>query len=152
MAMQQQQPWRASYCGFFDDCESCCLGCLCPCVQYGKNVERLTQGEASCCGNCCLYYLCLQVGCCCLVAGPRRTQLRAKYGLAEDCANDCCATCICPCCAMTQEWREMNVRGPPPVMTMGSPVVVTQQVPGQQIMMPPTQGQANYQSGQASTY
>jgi len=84
-----------------------------------------------------------------MVHGPKRTQLRAKYGLVESCSNDCCATCFCPCCAITQEWREMVARGPPPVMTMGSPVVITQQQqPPQQVYMQPQS--AGYQTQQYS--
>jgi len=58
--------------------------------------------------------------------------IRARYGLQEDPCNDCCATCFCPCCAITQDWREMVSRGPPPKMTMGSPVVVQQGYPATQ--------------------
>jgi len=143
--MQQLQPWRESYCGCFGDCGSCCLGCCCPCIQYGMNVERLEGPGSSCVGHCCLYYICLQIGCCCCVHGPKRTQLRAKFGLVENCSNDCCATCFCPCLAMTQEWREMVARDPPKTMTMGSPVVITQGQPQPQTVVMPPQ---NYQSGQ----
>ena len=136
-----------------NDCGSCCLSCCCPCIQYGLNVEKLDG--SSCAANCCLYYLCLQISCCCLVHAGKRTALRARYGLQEDCCNDCCVTWLCACCAIAQEAREMQVRGPPPVMTMGSPVVIMQQAPPQQITYAQQQygqPQQGYQSTQQTPY
>jgi len=130
---QAMQPWNESYCGCCNDCGSCCLSCFCPCIQYGMNIERLENGTEGCCCNCLLYCICM-AGCCCLVHGPKRAVLRARYGLQEDPFNDCCSTCCCPALAIAQDWREMVSRGPPPKMTMGSPVIITQdyQQPPQQ--------------------
>ena len=87
----------------------------------------------------------MQIGCCCLVHAGKRTALRARYGLMEDCCNDCCVTCLCPLCAICQEAREMQVRGPPPTMTMGSPVVVMQQAPTNYTGAPQQPGAVVYQ-------
>ena len=47
--------WKSGICDCFDDCGSCWLGILCPCVLYGQN-KSATTGEG-CIGGCCVFWL-----------------------------------------------------------------------------------------------
>jgi len=60
----------------------------------------------------------MQFGCCWCVHKDRRRLLREKYHLAEEPCNDCLTTCCCGPCAICQEAREMEKRGPPPTQGM----------------------------------
>ena len=111
----------ASLFGCFDDCATCCTSCCFPWLQYGFNQEKMDG--SSCCGSGVLYFIMVSLGCCCLIHAPRRTMLRARYGLNEDVCNDFCVTWCCAFCAIAQEAREMNARDglgkAPPQQTMG---------------------------------
>ena len=39
-----------------------------------------------------------------------RTELRNKYKLPETPCGDCLFNCCCPCCAITQELKEVRTR------------------------------------------
>jgi Cys-rich protein (TIGR01571 family) len=136
------RPWDTGLCGCFEDCGSCCMSYWFPCVQFGLNAEKLNPNN-SCCCNCCLYWLCAGAGCCCLVHGQKRGELRRKFNLIASC-DDCCTTMFCPCCALAQEARQLEIeaRKAPAVQTMG----VTTISPTQPIMYTaqPTYGQPVY--------
>ena len=107
-----------------------------PCVQYGENAHKIDGSNCFC--ACCAYAVCLWFGCACLLAAGKRTTMRYNYGLQEDCCCDCCVHWCCPCCALSQEARELDMRGPPPPRnTMQSPTVVVNTIntpPPQQIV------------------
>lgn len=48
--------------------------------------------------------------CCCIWASTR-SRIRARYGINGDWCGDCCAMLFCTCCALTQEAREIEMRG-----------------------------------------
>ena len=54
--------------------------------------------------NCCLCYF---------GAAYNRMKVREKYSIQGNYFVDCLLECFCPCCAVTQEWREVmkRVRG-----------------------------------------
>ena len=113
----------------------CCLSFLFPCVQYGNNAQKIDG--SSFCGACCLYCCCMSQGCQCLIAGAKRTTLRHNYMLEESCCADCCVHWCCPCCALSQEARELEIRGPPPPrQSMSQPHnIVIMNSPGGQMGM-----------------
>jgi Cys-rich protein (TIGR01571 family) len=97
---------------------------FCPCSQYAFNAQKIDG--SSWCGSCCLYCVCLSVGCHCLIHASKRTTMRYNYGLTESCCCDCCVAYTCSCCALAQEHRELTMRGPPPPrQVMTSPTAIT---------------------------
>ena len=109
---RQREPWKAPFCGCFDDLSSCCLSFCLPCVQYGYNASKI-DGSGFC-GACSRYALCMVCCCQCTMGGDKRTTMRHQYMLQESCCWDCCVHWCCCCCALSQEARELEVRGPPP--------------------------------------
>ncbi|XP_006833356.2 protein PLANT CADMIUM RESISTANCE 8 [Amborella trichopoda] len=105
-------PWTT---GLFD-CEdhptSALVTAFCPCVTFGQITEVLDSGETTCAMNCPLYAL-LSVAMCnhWIMATIYRKKLRKKYNLVEAPTEDWIAHCCCPCCALCQEFRELNNRG-----------------------------------------
>lgn len=55
----------------------------------------------------------------CLLSCTYRTKLRARYGLMETPAPDWIVHCFCECCALCQEYRELQQRGLDP--SIGTP-------------------------------
>lgn len=123
-----EQPWSS---GLFDCCQdtdSCLLGLFCPCVLFGKNVEKLHSRPffGPCCIHCVLgggvafgaswvvgpaaFWLTL-VSC---YACGYRTEIRSKYHLQPRPCGDCATHFWCHPCAICQETREMKKRPAPP--------------------------------------
>jgi len=100
--------WKNSLCGCFDDMGSCCLTWCCPCIQYGKNYEKVHNSG---CFSQCFLWCCLS--CCglqCCLHKELRSDVRQRYGLPEGC-GDCLTTWCCGPCAICQEARELKDRG-----------------------------------------
>lgn len=99
--------------GLFDCCAAgagtCLTATVCPCVQYGKNVQVL--GHGTFCSSCCIFAI-VPLGCLCC-SGPKRTEMRNAYRLKEVCVNDIITTCCCCCCSLVQIAAEINTRGVP---------------------------------------
>jgi Cys-rich protein (TIGR01571 family) len=126
-APSMPRPWDTGLCGCFEDCGSLCMSWCFPCVQYGLNSEKINP-NSSCFVNCCLYSICMSIGCCCILHGQKRAELRRKYNLMSDC-DDCCVTMWCSCCALAQEARQLEkMANAPPVQTMGVTTITTQPV------------------------
>jgi len=161
----QREQWKAGFCDCFDDCNSCLLSFCCPCVQYGYNAEKIDGSSfcSACWLYCCCYgmnftsiFTCFPVaGCQCLVAGAKRTTLRHNYMLQESCCSDCCVHWCCIGCALSQETRELAIRGPPPPrQNMGgnTPNIIinagnTNSPPPGMVMMSPMGMQPQYAYG-----
>mmetsp|Transcript_30642 Transcript_30642/g.98019 ORF Transcript_30642/g.98019 Transcript_30642/m.98019 type:complete len:140 (-) Transcript_30642:303-722(-) len=92
------------------------LVCCCAPCALGQIKEMVTTGNASAgfigdMETCCLYLLvegC--TGCGFLISMGVRTELRNKYKLPETPCGDCLFNCCCPCCAITQELKEVRTR------------------------------------------
>ncbi|CAI7808127.1 unnamed protein product [Closterium sp. NIES-53] len=106
--------WTTGCCGCFDDISSCCCVLWCPCVAIGRIAEITDQGGTGSCQACCCWY-CIQaftlstLGC--LYSKGFRTKLRRRYGLPASPCGDCLMHWCCPCCAISQEYRELKNRG-----------------------------------------
>jgi Cys-rich protein (TIGR01571 family) len=111
-AQQEGKPaaWEASLCGCSSDPSTCVLSFLLPCVQYGRNAEKIDGSR--CCGAGCNYALTCCCCACCLLHTAKRTILRSTYGLDENGCCDCGIVSCCCCCAISQEARELDIRGP----------------------------------------
>ena len=113
----ESSSWLTGFFSCFSDMESCCLGCWCPCILYGKNHEALTGGDS--CGNCLGFFgmHCLPFGACflpCLTL-PKRKMIREAYDLPDGCCESYCVhfAWFLPC-ALCQEARELKLRGHSP--------------------------------------
>jgi len=104
------QPWKEGFCDCLSDPGTCLLSFCLPCVQYGYNAEAIGDGDCFMRGA--TLCLCSCIGC--IIAGGTRTNIRNKYGLAEDPCNDCCTAWFCLPCALSQEAREIRIRGGAP--------------------------------------
>ncbi|GBG61206.1 hypothetical protein CBR_g19739 [Chara braunii] len=119
------QRWVSGICACCDDLDSCCLGCWCPCVLFGRNVAALSDKPWV--GPCVLYCLMdvlirlvglklagacgwyfLSFGSC--YTFSQRRKLRTKYNLQEGPCMDPCTHYWCPWCAVCQEYREIRER------------------------------------------
>jgi len=100
--------------GCFDDIGICLTTCICPCVQYGLNQDRLHAGDF--CSSCLLYGCCPACACC--FHTPRRAELRRRDNLAEEPCSDCLVVCCCPCCAIIQEGIQLQNSPPPQQQNM----------------------------------
>ena len=106
---QEPQPWRAPFCSCMDDPASCCMAWCFPCVLFGQNAQKIDGSGCFC--NCCLYACCMACyGCQCLVHAGKKTGLRIKYNLRPEPCDDCLVAWCCPCCALSQEARELQAR------------------------------------------
>ena len=110
---RQREQWKAPFFGCFDDMSSCILSFCVPCVQYGFNAAKIDG--SGCFGACCMYACCMMCGGYqCAIGGAKRTSMRNQYMLEESCCCDCCVHWCCCWCALSQEARELEIRGPPP--------------------------------------
>eukprot|EP00727_Mastigamoeba_balamuthi_P011937 m51a1_g7366 hypothetical protein (172) ;mRNA; f:59289-60033 len=109
--------WITSLCGCCDDTTSCVCAALCPCVQYGWNVEATDAGplcgpDATASGlHCCTYALVAGLtGCGCLLVASHRQMVRDKYGIAGGLCGDVLSSMCCGCCVLAQIAREAEAR------------------------------------------
>lgn len=109
--------WHDGLFSCFNDLESCCLSCLCPCIQFGVNAALLNP-QSSIALNCCLYCVTLQIGCCCLAHAPQRGLIIEHYEIDDAPCVDCLVTTFCACCSLAQESRQMKAKGSPVRMQM----------------------------------
>jgi len=91
-----------------DDCETCCKGCFCPCLTFGRVARFLANDDAkegdAAMLKCSIGSL-LGLYLCCAI--PQRVRLKTMaYGKPKSCdIEDCCAHTFCGPCALCQEER-----------------------------------------------
>ncbi|KAI1616702.1 PLAC8 family-domain-containing protein [Exophiala viscosa] len=101
--------------GLFDCCspvDTCCLGCWCPCILYGKTYAR-EHGDPDASGvntSCMAWYAASCFGAACILQFMNRGQIREKYGIEGGSFGDFCASWCCGCCTLIQEDKESIVR------------------------------------------
>lgn len=113
---EQSQPPVAEFstglCDCFEDVPLCCLTFWCPCITFGQIAEILDKGSAPCGVSGTLYALLLGfTGFQWIYSSMYRSKLKALYGIEDDCCGDCCTHFWCECCALCQEYRELQLRG-----------------------------------------
>ena len=112
--------WSTGLFDCFEDMETCCYGMWCTPCLFGDNIQSLDASGS--CPLCCISFWGVSqlTGGPCLLSGPKRTKLRAAYGLPPSDVCCCgeefddmaihCLPCTMPC-ALCQEYRELRARG-----------------------------------------
>ncbi|KDP44714.1 hypothetical protein JCGZ_01214 [Jatropha curcas] len=98
----------------FDCCEEPCLSlktCIYPCGTFSSIANVVSKGEISRerAINDLMAYA-IFCGCCCYSCGIRR-KVRQVLNIEGGICDDFLTHLMCCCCAMVQEWRELEVRG-----------------------------------------
>jgi len=104
--------WTFGFWDCFSPVSTCCLGCWCPCILFGRAQAR-EKGEVdpSGCGlMCCAYYCLMHIGGQSCLQGFQRANMRDKYGIEGSLAMDFVGACCCPCCGLVQEDKEALLR------------------------------------------
>jgi Cys-rich protein (TIGR01571 family) len=77
-----------------------------PCL-YADNAARIDGDSTPYCVDCFSYALLMPLGCCCLVAGTKRSVMRKAFRMPESgigpIKDDKMVHFCCPCCALLQE-------------------------------------------------
>ncbi|KAG6504081.1 hypothetical protein ZIOFF_036409 [Zingiber officinale] len=131
------EAWTTGICGCAEDPESCWTGLFCPCVLFGRNVERLRE-DVPWTNPCICHALCVEGGIalaaataifhgidpetsfligeglvfawwiCGTYTGIVRKSLQQKYHLKNSPCDPCAVHCCMHWCAICQEHREMK--------------------------------------------
>ncbi|KAL7090801.1 hypothetical protein ACP275_12G064700 [Erythranthe tilingii] len=105
-------PWSTGLCDCFSDVSNCCITCWCPCITFGQIAEIVDRGSTSCGASGALYGLISYfTGCACIYYCFYRSRMRSQYMLAEEPCPDFFLHFCCKCCALCQEYRELQHRG-----------------------------------------
>ncbi|XP_051122892.1 cell number regulator 6-like [Andrographis paniculata] len=136
------EPWSTGIFQCAEDTESCKTGLFCPCVLFGRNVERVREGTTWA-RPCICHAIFVEGGLavaaataalhgfieprttflicealvyswwiCGLYSGIVRQLLQRKYHLKNSPCNPCLVHCCFHWCALCQEHREMKIRLP----------------------------------------
>ncbi|XP_021618716.1 protein MID1-COMPLEMENTING ACTIVITY 1 isoform X1 [Manihot esculenta] len=108
---KRQSEWQVD---LFDCCEEPCLSlktCIYPCGTFSRIANVVSKGEISRerAVNDLMAYA-IFCGCCCYTCCIRR-KIRHIFNIEGGSFDDFLTHLMCCCCAMVQEWREIEVRG-----------------------------------------
>ncbi|KNA17819.1 hypothetical protein SOVF_076390 [Spinacia oleracea] len=133
------EPWSSGIFGCTEDTQSCWTGLFCPCVLFGRNIERLRDdtpwttpcichavfvegGLALAAATAWTYGIDPRTTClvweglfftwwmCGIYTGLARQSLQSKYHLKNSPCDPCLVHCCMHWCALCQEHREMKTR------------------------------------------
>ncbi|KAK4285174.1 hypothetical protein QN277_001908 [Acacia crassicarpa] len=153
------EPWTTGIFGCAEDSESCLTGLFCPCVLFGRNVERLRDDDTPWNKPCICHAIFVEGGIalaaataifhgiepgtafligegllftwwmCGIYTGLVRQSLQKKYHLKNSPCDPCCVHCCLHWCALCQEHREMKGR----LADVAMPMTVVNPPPVQQM-------------------
>ncbi|CAI9092037.1 OLC1v1027176C1 [Oldenlandia corymbosa var. corymbosa] len=133
------EPWTTGICGCAEDTESCWTGLFCPCVLFGRNIEKLKE-DTPWTTPCVCHAIFVEGGMalavataafngidpntsflicegllfswwmCGIYTGLVRQSLQKKYHLKNSPCDPCMVHCCMHWCALCQEHREMKGR------------------------------------------
>ncbi|KAL9409446.1 hypothetical protein AB3S75_047776 [Citrus x aurantiifolia] len=133
------EPWTTGIFGCTEDTESCWTGLFCPCVLFGRNVEKMRE-DTPWTHPCICHAVCIEGGIalaaatavfhgidprtsfliceglffawwmCGIYTGNLRQNLQKKYHLKNSPCEPCLVNCCLHWCALCQEHREMKNR------------------------------------------
>ncbi|KAA8533868.1 hypothetical protein F0562_031385 [Nyssa sinensis] len=131
------EPWTTGIFGCAEDTESCWTGLFCPCVLFGRNVEKLRE-DTPWTSPCICHAIFVEGGIAVAAAVAAfhgidlRTSISYLQVLPDNDSDPCLVHCCMHWCALCQEHREMKGRlsdnvvmpmtivNPPPVQEMNS--------------------------------
>ncbi|XP_057951072.1 protein PLANT CADMIUM RESISTANCE 4-like [Malania oleifera] len=133
----QTEGWKTGLFDCMHDPTNALVTFCFPCVTFGQVAEIVDNGHTSCATSGLLYGLIAAfIGVPCIMSCTYRTKLRSKYGLMETPAPDWVTHFLCECCALCQEYRELQHRGMDPAIGwMGNQQQVAMMPPMNQAMM-----------------
>lgn len=108
------QQFHEHICGCLSDTDSCIMSFICPCIQEGRSAHVLDPTEPVWYISMlwCILELCVGLGCC--LGTYHRYRLRQylgiDYGIRNSVLGDCGYHFILPCCAISQQTRELKYR------------------------------------------
>jgi Cys-rich protein (TIGR01571 family) len=103
---KMSQVWSFDIFSCFDEPGTCCISCLCPCIQFGEISSEFDQRNCFTCGAAFAILAYCNLDWC--LHTYTRLEIREKYGIEGSVIEDClCATC-CRACALTQARREVE--------------------------------------------
>lgn len=110
-------PWST---GLYDchlDQTNAIMTTVFPCLTFGQIAEVLDEGEMTCPLGSFIYMLMTPALCSNWIFGSKyRAKLRKKYDLVEAPYEDAISHLFCPCCSLSQEYRELKIRGLDPAL------------------------------------
>ncbi|XP_020208513.1 cell number regulator 13 [Cajanus cajan] len=108
---KSQSEWKTDLFGCCSEPCLCLKTCFFPCRTFSWIANVVTRGETSrkrAMTNLVAY--CIFCGCCCYSCCMRR-KLRSQFNIEGGLCDDFLTHLMCCCCAMVQEWRELELRG-----------------------------------------
>ncbi|KAJ9677059.1 hypothetical protein PVL29_022182 [Vitis rotundifolia] len=104
--------WRSGLFDCMNDPTNALVPVFLPCVTFGQVAEIVDRGHTSCATSGLLYGLIAYlIGLPCIMSCTYRTKMRSMYNLSESPGPDRVVHCLCKCCALCQEYRELQARG-----------------------------------------
>jgi Cys-rich protein (TIGR01571 family) len=80
--------------------------------MFADNAARIDGDSTPYCVDCFSYGMLMPIGCCCLVAGTKRTVMRKAFRMEESgvgaIKDDKLVHFCCPCCALIQEKQALD--------------------------------------------
>lgn len=111
--------WSNGLCDCCNEPGTCFMSCCCHCIVYGQNKHRLDHLERNgtpdpehggCCNSDCMIQACLTYfGFGWVLLMGNRSHTRSRYKIKGGSCNDCCASCYCIPCVLTQESQELEL-------------------------------------------
>ncbi|KAJ0105539.1 hypothetical protein Patl1_19116 [Pistacia atlantica] len=107
------EAWKSGLCACCNNPCNALVTVFCPCVTFGQVAEMVDEGNIKCCTSAMVYMvLCLFCFCgACKLSSTYRGKLRRKFNIHESPALDWVTHFGCECCALCQEFRELQSRG-----------------------------------------
>ncbi|KAM6593649.1 hypothetical protein CsatA_001352 [Cannabis sativa] len=134
----QQGGWSTGLFDCMDDPMNAAVTAIFPCITFGQVAEIIDNGATSCSTSGVMYGLvAFFIGIPCIMSCTYRTKLRNKFGLLETPAPDWVTHFLCDCCAICQEYRELQIRGFDPSIGWQGNLAKMQGNQQPQHMMPP---------------
>eukprot|EP01084_Bolivina_argentea_P117541 208727_1 len=99
--------WTTGVSECCQDCSSCWESFLCTPCQMGYQYGFVEKKMRHCSLAMCLMATCLP----CVAAQDLRFKIRSMYGIKGNCCTDCMPAWCCTPCVVSQNYREISVRG-----------------------------------------
>lgn len=100
--------WSTDITECLEDTDILCCSLFCPCIQAGRNIEIISEGKTDAITG--SFLSLISIFWCFYTCGYRK-KLREKFLLPPKPFGDCQTHFFLPFCALSQEARELKIRG-----------------------------------------